>query len=109
MCAYDGTNFNGWQKQSNRESVQDKIEDSLAGIFGQPIRTIGAGRTDAGVHASGQVFHFDATWNHPAQALLQALRVSFPSWDKSQEGGTCWLTFSCPVICQGKALPVPYL
>ena len=60
LCAYDGTAFNGWQKQSNRESVQDKIENSLAGIFGQPIRTIGAGRTDAGVHASGQVAAFSS-------------------------------------------------
>ena len=79
LCAYDGTAFNGWQKQSNRQSVQDNIEDSLAGIFGQPIRTVGAGRTDAGVHASGQVFHFDAAWNHPVESLLQALRVSFPT------------------------------
>ena len=79
LCAYDGTGFNGWQKQTNRESVQDKIEESLEKIFGQPIRTIGAGRTDAGVHAVGQVFHFDGAWNHPAQALLQALRSSLPT------------------------------
>ena len=78
LCAYDGTEFNGWQKQTNRESVQDKIEQSLAQILGDPVRTIGAGRTDAGVHASGQVFHFDAHWNHSAHALLQALRVSLP-------------------------------
>lgn len=78
LCAYDGTAFNGWQKQTNRQSVQDKIEQSLAQIFGCPIRTIGAGRTDAGVHAAGQVFHFDARWNHSPHALLQALRVSVP-------------------------------
>ncbi|HAF59470.1 MAG TPA: tRNA pseudouridine(38-40) synthase TruA, partial [Opitutae bacterium] len=60
LCAYDGTEFNGWQKQTNRESVQDKIEHCLAEIMGTPVRTIGSGRTDAGVHASGQVFHFDA-------------------------------------------------
>jgi len=78
LCAYDGTEFNGWQKQTNRQSVQDKIEESLAKIFDHPIRTIGAGRTDAGVHASGQVFHFDAFWKHPPQALLQALRVNLP-------------------------------
>ncbi len=78
LCAYDGTSFNGWQKQTNRESVQDKIEQCLAEIFGSPIRTIGAGRTDAGVHARGQVFHFDAPWHHPGHALLQALRVSLP-------------------------------
>ena len=78
LCAYDGTEFNGWQKQPNREAVQDKIEDVLQTIFGYRIRTIGAGRTDAGVHANGQVFHFDASWKHGADALLQAFRVSFP-------------------------------
>jgi tRNA pseudouridine38-40 synthase len=78
LCAYDGTDFNGWQKQTNREAVQDKIEQSLADIFGFPVRTIGAGRTDAGVHADGQVFHFDAVWKHSSRALLQALRVSLP-------------------------------
>jgi tRNA pseudouridine38-40 synthase len=78
LCAYDGTEFNGWQKQTNRESVQDKIEHCLEEIMGTPVRTIGSGRTDAGVHASGQVFHFDAQWNHSPQALLQALRVSLP-------------------------------
>jgi tRNA pseudouridine38-40 synthase len=78
LCAYDGTEFNGWQKQKNQESVQNKIEHSLALIFERPIRTIGAGRTDAGVHAVGQVFHFDAAWKHPPNALLQALRVSLP-------------------------------
>ena len=78
LCAYDGTEFNGWQKQTNRESVQDNIEQCLSQILGNPVRTIGAGRTDAGVHASGQVFHFDANWNHSANALLRALRVSLP-------------------------------
>jgi tRNA pseudouridine38-40 synthase len=78
LCAYDGTEFNGWQKQPNRKAVQDKIEEALAEIFGCTIRTIGAGRTDAGVHAAGQVFHFDAPWNHPEDSLLQALRVHLP-------------------------------
>ena len=59
-CAYDGSTFNGWQKQPNGQAVQDKIEQTLKEIFRLPIRTIGAGRTDAGVHARGQVFHFDA-------------------------------------------------
>ncbi len=77
-CAYEGTFFNGWQKQPNRQSVQDKIEETLASIFRHPVSTVGAGRTDAGVHAAGQVFHFDAEWRHSSQALLQSLRSSFP-------------------------------
>jgi len=78
VCAYDGTEFKGWQKQTNGEAVQNKIEDALSGIFGLSVRTIGAGRTDAGVHARAQVFHFDGSWRHGSNALLQALRVSLP-------------------------------
>ncbi len=78
-CAYDGSTFNGWQKQPNGQAVQDKIEQTLKEIFRLPIRTIGAGRTDAGVHARGQVFHFDAPWRHSETEFLQALRVSLPN------------------------------
>ncbi|HAE10190.1 MAG TPA: tRNA pseudouridine(38-40) synthase TruA, partial [Opitutae bacterium] len=53
VCAYDGTSFAGWQKQPSGGAVQDGIEDALGKIFQSPVRTIGAGRTDAGVHAKG--------------------------------------------------------
>ena len=79
VCAYDGTDFSGWQKQPAGDAVQDKIEKGLEEIFRRPVRTIGAGRTDAGVHAKGQVFHFDADWNHDAKDMLNAMRVHFPS------------------------------
>ena len=59
VCAYDGTAFSGWQSQPNRNGVQDIIETRLAEIFKTPLRIHGSGRTDAGVHAMGQVFHFD--------------------------------------------------
>ena len=78
VCAYDGTDYAGWQKQPTGDSIQDGIEKALEQIFGQPILTIGAGRTDAGVHAHGQVFHFDAPWPHETEAMLQAMRVRFP-------------------------------
>lgn len=78
VCAYDGTDFAGWQKQASGEAVQDKIEKALQEIFQSPIRTIGAGRTDAGVHAKGQVFHFEADWRHEAEDMLNAMRVHFP-------------------------------
>jgi len=78
LCAYDGTDFAGWQKQPSGDAVQDKIEKALQEIFQRPIRTIGAGRTDAGVHAKGQVFHFDADWNHDADDMLNAMSAHFP-------------------------------
>lgn len=77
-CAYDGTDFNGWQSQACGNTIQDFIERRLAEIFAKSVRIHGAGRTDAGVHAKRQVFHFDAPWPHGADKLLRALRCGFP-------------------------------
>ncbi|MDA0765427.1 MAG: tRNA pseudouridine synthase A, partial [Verrucomicrobia bacterium] len=57
--AYDGRPFGGWQIQPNADTVQERIEDALAEIAKQPLRLHGSGRTDAGVHALGQIAHFD--------------------------------------------------
>jgi tRNA pseudouridine38-40 synthase len=78
LCSYDGTNYRGWQKQPKGQSVQGCIEQALQQTFTKKIKTIGAGRTDAGVHALGQVFHFDAAWRHGSDKLLKALRVRLP-------------------------------
>ena len=56
---YDGTEYVGWQAQRNGVSIQGEIEESLKQIFNQEIKLYVAGRTDAGVHALGQVAHFD--------------------------------------------------
>lgn len=58
--SYVGTEFSGFQSQANKNAIQDKIEEALAIIFGESIRIIGSSRTDGGVHAYGQIFHFDA-------------------------------------------------
>lgn len=58
-CQYDGSNFSGWSIQPDRRSVQGVIEEVLARVLDYPVTTTVAGRTDAGVHALGQVFHFD--------------------------------------------------
>ncbi|HTX67161.1 MAG TPA: tRNA pseudouridine(38-40) synthase TruA [Opitutaceae bacterium] len=78
VCAYDGREFNGWQSQPDGRAVQDAIERRLKWIFGREVRIHGSGRTDAGVHALGQVFHFDAAWPHGAAKLLGAFRGGLP-------------------------------
>jgi tRNA pseudouridine38-40 synthase len=57
--AYDGTNFSGWGKQPDRRSVQEEVEKAIAKISQSKVDSIVAGRTDAGVHATGQVIHVD--------------------------------------------------
>jgi tRNA pseudouridine38-40 synthase len=76
--AYDGTAFTGWQSQPGGKAVQDAIERRLQEILGQETRIHGSGRTDTGVHALGQTFHFDATWPHGPAKLLAAFRAGLP-------------------------------
>jgi tRNA pseudouridine38-40 synthase len=79
VCAYHGGFFHGWQSQANAQSVQDRIEEALQRLFERQIRIHGSGRTDAGVHALGQVFHFDADWPAGPPQLLAALRTRLPT------------------------------
>ena len=71
--AYDGNNYAGFQSQINALAIQDVIEDALYKIFREKIRIIMSSRTDAGVHAKGQVFHFDSD----KQKDLRKLKYSF--------------------------------
>ncbi|MGF1530187.1 MAG: tRNA pseudouridine(38-40) synthase TruA [Puniceicoccaceae bacterium] len=79
VVAYDGTDFNGWQSQRGGQTIQDLIETSLAHCLDRPQRIVGAGRTDSGVHARGQVFHFPGLWPHGTDTLLRALNSRLPS------------------------------
>lgn len=78
ICAYDGGKFHGWQSQTNAVAVQDVFERALARVLGREVRIHGSGRTDTGVHALAQVFHFDAAWSHGADRLLTALAMKLP-------------------------------
>ncbi|OIQ92323.1 tRNA pseudouridine synthase A [mine drainage metagenome] len=78
VCAYDGTPFSGWQSQRGGNAIQDVIERRLATVLKVAVRIHASGRTDAGVHAKGQVFHFDADWRHGAAKLAAALRAGLP-------------------------------
>lgn len=72
---YDGTPFVGWQRQANGRSVQEAIEDALLALTGERVAVRGAGRTDAGVHASGQVAHVDLARAFPVEKLPDALNA----------------------------------
>ena len=60
VCAYDGSAYQGWQRQTNADSIQAVIEDVLSSMHKHEITVTASGRTDAQVHAFGQVFHFDS-------------------------------------------------
>lgn len=76
---YDGSRFCGWQTQPQRCSVQDALERSLSEIAGETIATICAGRTDAGVHALGQVVHFDTSAGRPVSAWVRGTNALLPA------------------------------
>jgi tRNA pseudouridine38-40 synthase len=75
---YDGGAFHGWQSQSGGGTVQDTLEAALARIANEPIRTVCAGRTDAGVHAMSQIVHFDVTARRPMSAWVRGVNASLP-------------------------------
>lgn len=75
---YFGQHFRGWQSQSGGGTVQDALESALAAIAGQPVVTLCAGRTDAGVHAVQQVIHFDAPVERPLTAWVRGVNSNLP-------------------------------
>jgi tRNA pseudouridine38-40 synthase len=76
--AYDGTRFVGWQRQAEGESIQGLIEEALARFEGAAVTLHGAGRTDAGVHALGQVASARVTFTHDVGKLTRALNAQLP-------------------------------
>lgn len=76
--AYDGTGFSGYQRQANCRTVQGIVENALQRIGWSGRSTLSAGRTDAGVHASGQVIGVDLDWYHSADELQRAINTNLP-------------------------------
>jgi tRNA pseudouridine38-40 synthase len=100
--AYDGTGFSGWQAQPDKNAVQDHIERRLAELLQSELRIHGSGRTDAGVHARGQVFHFDGAWRHGGEKLLAALRGGLPSAIQVQTAEVVTTEFHARFSARGK-------
>lgn len=76
--SYDGTDYHGWQRQPGVKTIQEEIEKSLTQISGKKITVVGAGRTDAGVHALGQTAHFKASLSLQPEEMTRALNSILP-------------------------------
>lgn len=79
VIGYDGTGYGGFQIQANAPTVQAEIEHVLAKLTTTAIRITAAGRTDAGVHAEGQVIAFDTDWRHPVVDLQRGMNALLPN------------------------------
>ena len=79
IIEYDGTDFKGFQLQGSKRTVQGELERALHKITGEKIRVVGAGRTDTGVHATGQGAHFDTAWSKSPEILQRALNAVLPT------------------------------
>jgi tRNA pseudouridine38-40 synthase len=75
---YDGARFSGWQTQADGSAIQDAVESALESFIGQPVATICAGRTDAGVHARGQVVHLDSPVQRDPHAWVRGVNRYLP-------------------------------
>jgi len=76
---YDGTNYHGWQRQANATTIQQVMEEGIERLVGHPVTLYGSGRTDAGVHALGQVANFRTTSAIPAGQLHHAINAHLPA------------------------------
>ncbi|MEE8391095.1 MAG: tRNA pseudouridine(38-40) synthase TruA [Anaerolineae bacterium] len=79
VVVYDGTDYGGFQRQTNTPTVQAALEAALAQVTQETITVLAAGRTDAGVHAAGQVIAFNTGWRHGVDALQRALNAVLPA------------------------------
>ncbi|MBI4881576.1 MAG: tRNA pseudouridine(38-40) synthase TruA [Planctomycetes bacterium] len=76
--AYDGAAYQGWQRQPGRATIQERVEAAVCAVTGEQAAVHASGRTDAGVHALGQVAHVRARWRLPPETLLRALNANLP-------------------------------
>src|SRR5208337_4125827 len=93
LVEYDGTGYAGWQSQAHAASLQDAVQDALAYVAAQPVVAICAGRTDAGVHASGQVIHFDTSAVRTPRAWVLGANTRLPAAIALQWAGEVPLNF----------------
>jgi len=78
LLEYEGTHYAGWQWQKNAQTIQETLTDAIRQVVQEPVKIHGAGRTDAGVHATGQVAHFLTNSRIPSEQLLRAINFYLP-------------------------------
>ncbi len=78
ILSYDGSGYQGWQRQPGFPTIQETMETALAQLTGETIRIYPSGRTDAGVHAVGQVAHFQSALKVPVERLVNAINAHLP-------------------------------
>jgi tRNA pseudouridine38-40 synthase len=78
LLEYDGAAYHGWQRQKNALTIQEVVEKALAKLIGEPVKLLGSGRTDAGVHAWGQVANFQTSSHIPLKAFHAGLNSLLP-------------------------------
>ena len=100
--SYDGTEYFGWQKQPNVPTVQGVIEHSLRKLFGKEIKTVGASRTDRGVHAIDQVVSFVAPKRYEPKDLMRRLNKMLPADIAVWDSIVTEKTFNARFDCEGK-------
>lgn len=87
LVEYDGAAFAGWQSQAGGGTVQDALETALGRVADAPVGVVGSGRTDSGVHALGQVAHFDAPVARPLKAWRDGVNTHLPAGAAVREAG----------------------
>lgn len=102
VVAYDGTAFSGWQLQARDRTVQGCLEEALATLCHCPVRVVGAGRTDAGVHALGQTAHADVPDALAERPWQRALNALLPRDVSVVEAGTAAPDFHARFSARGK-------
>ena len=102
IIEYDGTNYAGWQRQSNALAVQQVVEETLSRLTGETVVIHGASRTDAGVHALGQSVHFDTQSRIPADKFSYAVNTMLPPDIRVRDSEEADLDFHARFSTKGK-------
>ena len=102
LLSYDGTDFSGWQRQPGRRTVQQTLEEAIGRLTGVEATTNASGRTDAGVHAVGQVVHFLTVSSHPPATFVKALNAMLPRDVRVKEASEVRQSFHATLDAKAK-------